>query len=458
VICYDVQQDPRFDNSFPRNAGFRSVVAIPFVVQDRVVAVAYGLTFEKNITITEEQVDLAWGLADAAALAIDNARLFEESRKRLRETQCLQRLTAALLREFNLETILELVCHEAQNLINALAAAGLLREEKSDTLYVGHSSGKASILKVLLDDSELNRQALEESKPVMSGDEERRIRLSKGLPLPIMLLAVPLILKDKTIGILKVASKPGGFGQEDIRMLSRVADQTVLAIESANLYRQVKEFAICEERDRLAREMHDNMAHVLSTINWRASTIDRLISEGQINDARIGLRELKSLAKKGYADTRQTIYALRSSSQLEEEFVPTLRSYLDEFRDNSSIDVVLVVDEKKLPHFSLQVRLQVIRIIQEALSNVSQHSGAQTATVRIHKDISHLQITIEDNGWGFESDKTANNNWYHFGLTIMRERASSIGGELQIWSKLDQGTRITLLLPLTGDMTGDRHG
>ena len=453
MICLDIQNDPRFDSSFPRTVGFRSVLALPFVVQGQVVAVAYALTVENELSISEEQINLVWGLADVAALAIGNARLFEESRERLSENQSLQRLTAALLRELDLDAVLEIVCQEAQELVDAVAAGVLLLDGEKGFQVVYHS-GDTTILESLLADGALNRQALDEDRPVTSDCTDRKGRFSQGLPLPNELLAVPLVVKGSPVGIVDVVSKPGGFDPGDERLIGRVADQAALAIERARLYKRVRELAICEERDRLAREMHDNLAQVLSTINWRASTVDRLLSEGQIEGGRTGLRELKSVAKKGYSDVRQTVYALRSSTLLGREFLPSLQAYLEESRERFGLEINLSVDEEPLPQLSMQVRLQVIRIIQEALSNIGQHSGAQSARICFHRVGKQLQIEIEDHGRGFELERIVENDWHHFGLLSMRERAMGVGAGFQIWSQPGQGTRITLSLPLTGDAGG----
>ena len=124
LACYDVQTDPRFDlEGVPRRFGFRSVLAAPLVAKGRVVAVAYAFTLDDPRAFTEEQIELAWGLANSAALAIANAQLYEEGRQRLAETQSLQWVTTALLQEISLEEVLEVVCTEAQRLTGAIGGA-----------------------------------------------------------------------------------------------------------------------------------------------------------------------------------------------------------------------------------------------------------------------------------------------------------------------------------------------
>ena len=141
LCCYDVQTDPRFDGSFPRSAGFRSVLAVPFVLHERVVAVAYALTFDAFRVFSEDEIDMACGLADVTALAVDNARLFQQVRERLAESQSLQRVTSALLQELDLEHILDTVCSEARRLTGSGDSAVFLITDPGQLQLVRNAEG-----------------------------------------------------------------------------------------------------------------------------------------------------------------------------------------------------------------------------------------------------------------------------------------------------------------------------
>ena len=265
-------------------------------------------------------------------------------------------------------------------------------------------------------------------------------------------LVLPFVVKGRVVALAQAGlrDEARSFKQEQIDLACGLASQAAIIIENASLYQCVKEIAIVEERDRLAGELHDHVSQTLSAINWRAATVDRLLSRGQVNHARESLQELRALAKQEYAQVRQAIYDLRSSTSLGSDFLPALEDYVAEYRENHGLEVVLLLEAQPFPRLPLEVRLQVIRIIQEALNNVGQHAGASRVTIRFSRDGDRLCMRIEDHGRGFDPGEAQRQQLHHFGLSIMRERAASVGGELSIESRNGQGTRVTLWLPITG--------
>ena len=265
-------------------------------------------------------------------------------------------------------------------------------------------------------------------------------------------LGLPILANEQVVALawLTTTDDYYAFSQEEIDLAQGIANIVALAIDNAWLHQRVKEQAIIEERHRLAQEMHDNLSQMLGTVNWRAATADRLLSQGQIDQAQASLRELKDIAKQGYVDVRDTIFTLRSSASLESEFLPALERYLAECRTHHGLNAELVVDAPSFPHLPTEVRLQIIRIIQEALANVRQHAGASKVQVRFRKVNDGLELGIEDNGRGFDLAAVEGQDRQHFGLSILRERAASVGGELEIYSRPGEGTRVLLRLPVRG--------
>jgi signal transduction histidine kinase len=142
------------------------------------------------------------------------------------------------------------------------------------------------------------------------------------------------------------------------------------------------------------------------------------------------------------------IYALRSSSSVGQEFLPSLEEFLRAYREHYGLDVQLFVDDQPFPQLPVDVRLQIIRIIQEALSNAGQHSGTTQACIRSRRDGAWLQVSVEDRGRGFDPAAGEGEDRHRFGLLTMRERAASVGGTLEIDSQPGRGTRVVLRLPL----------
>ncbi len=224
--------------------------------------------------------------------------------------------------------------------------------------------------------------------------------------------------------------------------------------ENAILLGETRQLAILEERDRLAREMHDNLAQMLGYLKLKTAILQDLVARNEIEPVTAGLLEMKQITNEAYTEVREAIYNLRTVATPANGFIATLEEYLAGYRRHHAIHTELVVADWRLTEFPAEVQAQVNRIIQEALANVRKHSGARHARVRFEQIDHHVQICIEDDGKGFDPAMPAEPARQHYGLAIMRERAQSIGGDLHVDSQPGRGTRIMLDVPLY-PMLGD---
>ncbi len=446
----DVQADPRVNQPVARALGFKSVLAVPLVVHDRVLALAMTGTVSDYHPFTEEQIELAGGIASAAALAIENARLYEESRKQQAENQGIQRVTSALLQELDLKEVLEIVCLEAQQMTGARGSAVYFLESAEELQCVFNTGEEPTFERVPLEGS-LGGTALREGKPILMNDPAGERRVFRREASPLNLLVVPLMAKEDKIGTLYMVNKPGGFTPNDLRSICIFADQAAIAIKNARLHQQMRYLAALEERDRLAREMHDNVAQSLSALKLQASFIGELLRNGQIEQAQKQLAELTQAATEAHTDVREAIFSLHNSASNDAEFLPTLQAYLERYQKSYGIKAHLSVQQGTVISLSPKAVVQMTRIIQEALTNVRKHAQAHTAWVRLEQKGDLLTITVEDDGQGFdpaaifERDRDSGG----VGLQVMRERAQSIGGDLQIDARPGRGTRIVAWTPLS---------
>ncbi|HEY83268.1 MAG TPA: GAF domain-containing sensor histidine kinase [Dehalococcoidia bacterium] len=263
------------------------------------------------------------------------------------------------------------------------------------------------------------------------------------------LACVPLKLKNAIIGAINVFSlKPGRFAPDDIRLLANIGNQIAVAIENARLHEKVQGMAALEERERIAREMHDSLAQVLGYVNTKTQAARKFLTSGQKAKAKAQLMELENIAQEVYADVREAILGLRSTATPERDMVSTLKEYVFRFSQMSGIKAELEIENGNLPSLPTATELQVIRIIQEALTNVRKHARASHAWVRISTDNEHLEIIIGDNGQGFNVSSIRRADWPQFGLQTMKERAESVRGTLDISSAPSKGTTVTLKIPL----------
>ncbi len=261
-------------------------------------------------------------------------------------------------------------------------------------------------------------------------------------------MGIPLIVKNQFVGLLSLFHETTAyFGPEDAERALVFAHQVAVALENDRLYQQVSHLATLQERDRLAREMHDELAQAIGFINIKASIIEAAIDQENLGEAKMHLRELKEIAKETYTDIREDIFSLRTKVKTGDCFLERLRDYLEEYQSYHQVNVDLVIANDSLADFSADVGNQLLRIIQEALSNVRKHAQANRAAICFQKAGDQVRITVQDNGQGFDPIQLSGGNGVSFGLQIMRERAACVGGQVEIDTAPGQGTTLQIQLP-----------
>lgn len=221
--------------------------------------------------------------------------------------------------------------------------------------------------------------------------------------------------------------------------------------------RRVQDLAILEERDRLAREMHDGFAQALSVLNLSAKAARRAMVAGNGTQATQALDALDQVIDQAYADVREAISSLRTPVPHEEGLIAAVRQYLEEFGLQYGIETGLVAEGTENISFTPTQEIQLLRIIQEALSNVRKHAEADHVEVQFQQLDGEVQITITDDGIGFEPAAVERATKRTFGLAIMRERAESLGGSPVIDTRPGVGTTMTVRIPLAQE-GGERRG
>ena len=255
-------------------------------------------------------------------------------------------------------------------------------------------------------------------------------------------LAVPLMLKDRVIGLLSVShSEPNYYTPRHAALALAIANQAAVAIENARLYEQAQELAAVEERQRLARELHDSVSQALYGISLGAHTARALLDRdpGKVAEP---LSYVLTQAETALTEMRALIFELRPESLETEGLVAALGRQAAALQARHGIEVATDLgDELDL---SLRVKQELYRIAQEALHNTVKHARANRVDMRMHWNAEGFLLEIGDDGAGFDPASAFPG---HLGLHSMRERATRLGGMLQIESAPGHGTRIRLQLP-----------
>jgi two-component system nitrate/nitrite sensor histidine kinase NarX len=224
-----------------------------------------------------------------------------------------------------------------------------------------------------------------------------------------------------------------------------------VALENTRLRDQVQELAIVEERTRLSREMHDSLGQVLAYVRLEADEISRLLADGEAASAAAKVAEVGKAVSEASEEVRHAILALRMPSPSEMELPKMLGPYLESFRAQTGIEVSLEVRSDAAVHFAPRAALQLVRVLQEALSNVRKHAAASCAGLTFDSRHDEAVLTVSDDGVGFNVSRVYTGG-RHFGIQVMTERMEALGGSLEIDSAAGQGTRVTARLPLEGNL------
>lgn len=204
-----------------------------------------------------------------------------------------------------------------------------------------------------------------------------------------------------------------------------------------------------EERQRVAREIHDGPAQSMANVVLKAELCEKLLSL-DISKAKDELKKLKEIIRGSLKDIRKIIYDLRPMSLDDLGLIPTIQRYTQNFTDETSIEVEMMVIGEQMEADSV-VQIACFRIIQESLSNIRKHSRASRVMIKIENSTNKLSVIVKDNGIGFEMDKlhkSDNLSESGFGLIGMRERAELLNGKLEVISGHGDGTKIMLTIPL----------
>jgi signal transduction histidine kinase len=254
-------------------------------------------------------------------------------------------------------------------------------------------------------------------------------------------LGVPLMIKGEILGMLTLDhSQPGFFTAHHADLILALANQVAIAIENARLYAQAEDMAIATERSRLARDLHDSVTQTLFSASLIADVLPRLW-ERNSEEGRRRLEELRQLTRGALAEMRTLLMELRPSALVEVELGDLLRQLGEAFTGRSRIPIQLKI-EGNAP-ISPDVKVGLYRIAQEALNNIAKHAGATQVNLNLHSQPDGLELTIADNGCGFD---TTSISAEHLGLKIMNERSKEIGVRLTVNSQIGIGTIITARL------------
>ena len=371
----------------------------------------------------------------------------------------LSRIATNLTLDLPIEDTLNVLAKSLVNATTAVASWVDLMDEKADTLHLvgsrGSPEGYAASLQAVYQagGQSPTMEALRTQQPVLARDV-RRFVLNSALYAPIhdfireapwhTHYIVPLASRGRALGVINLCYLPGQEPSVDEKVfLKAVADQTAVAVENARLFSEARGKAALEERQRLARELHDSVSQALYGIALGAKTARDDLLGGDPKQAIEPLYYVLSLAEAGLAEMRALIFELRPESLKKEGLVAALEKQATALRARHDIDVETVLCDE--PEASLEMKEDVYRIVQEALHNTVKHARATGVKIKLECDAGWMTLEVSDDGVGFDMRGEFPG---HLGLRSMHERAERLGGTFRVESALGRGTRIRAQIPV----------
>lgn len=444
---------------FPANhPPMRSFLGVPIRVRDEVFGNLYLTEKRSAREFDVEDESVLSTLAVAAGVAIENARLYEETRLRERWQRASGKVTSMLLTGAPSPDVLELIVDEARKIVSAdmgLIAEHVPGEETlRPALAVGLGREERSGLVLSAGDGFVGA-ALGAAEPVVSADIERDARTGEdeaqwaGLG-PVV--AVPLGAGGKARGVLLLGRVPAGtpFGDVDTGPLLGFADQAALALELAERRRDAEQLTLLKDRDRIARDLHDLAIQRLFAAGMTLQSTQRFMEHPE------GMERLTRTVD-DLDDTikiiRSTIFGLRTHSGVGRES-DGLRSRVAEAVRASVTSLgfppALRIEGLVETDVPGDIADHAVAVLGEALSNAARHSGAQAVDVRLQCARGELTLTVTDDGCGVPDGVERS------GLTNIKERAATLGGTLALGERPEGGgTRLVWRVPVRADGAAD---
>ena len=448
----DLAQDPRSVGFPAHHPPMSTFLGVPILLR----GVAYGNLYltekAEGAAFTEEDEELTTLLSTQAAVAIENARLYEAATRWLKQLESLNEVSNALVSETDVSRLLDLVATRLRELVRARLVTIALPNHEGDLIVratAGEGGEELVELRLEREGSKagrvLDRRRSERIDSLIEDlevDQEvsRRLGARTGL-------YVPMLVRDRPIGVITAHDKQGSdarFSDEDVRLAETFAARAAVAVDlservaSDALRRVVSAQEL--ERQRLARELHDETGQALTSILLGLKRVEDATSASEASAA---AGELRDLVVTTLQDVRRLAVELRPKALDDFGLVSALERLVETFHEQTGIEVDLEprLGEDRLP---FDVETTLYRITQEALTNVVKHAQAKHVSIVLTRRDGSVSAVIEDDGRGFSS---VSSNEDGLGLLGMRERISLVGGRLDVESSPGSGTTLSIEVP-----------
>jgi two-component system, NarL family, sensor histidine kinase DevS len=443
----EIASDPRAVGFPPNHPPMHSFLGAPVTARGQVFGNIYLTEKQDAAEFDADDQRALMVLAAQAGVAIANARLYEQASDRARRLEALRAVAAAILRGDRTEVVLNLVARYARELAGAdLATIAVPTDDGELAIDAADGEGAERLRGVRFPvEGSVAGEVLRTGKVVVLADataDERTDQPLVGLGGVGPALFVPLSAEGRAFGTLAVANATGGpgFREADVQLLETFAEQAAVALEHARLRRELDRLVVLEDRERIAKELHDGAIQALFAVGLGLQGTAMLARDpelaGRIEGA---VEELDRVIR----DLRNYIFGLRPGILADRQLDQALRRLAEEFQQRTGVVAVAEIDPDAAAELASSAG-DVVQLAREALSNVSRHAAATTCRISLRRDDAGVVLEIDDDGRGFDPGRVAGTG---HGLGNLRERSAALGGRAEISSVPGQGTTVRVTIP-----------
>ncbi|HZD17895.1 MAG TPA: GAF domain-containing sensor histidine kinase [Actinomycetota bacterium] len=386
-------------------------------------------------------------LASQAAIAIENARLYEEARTRQRWLEAVRQIATAILTGAQHNEALHLVARHARELTGAdLSLVAVPHGGASLRVAFADGARAADVLgQVYPIEASMAGEVVRTGEPIVCRNASKDARayqpiVRAGHMGPLMI--VPLSSQGRAFGTLTASNEAGGrlFTDEEVRLLQAFADQAAVALQYARAQQEVERLAVLEDRERIARELHDGVIQALFAVGMGLQGTALGSTDEQMT-ARIegAVAELDRVIR----DLRNYIFGLRPGILADRQLDKALRALVEEFQSKTGVVTIVDIDEEIASVLSTMAG-DIVQLTREALSNVGRHAEAATCRVSLRHRDGTAVLEVDDDGRGFDPTTSHRGD----GLSNLEVRVEALGGTTSITSAPAEGTTVRIEIPV----------
>lgn len=443
-----LQDDPRSVGFPPNHPPMTTFLGVPLRVRGLIYGNLYLTEKHGGEPFTQDDEDAVVRLATFAAVAVQNARSYRDAEAARLRMEAVQEVTAAILAGKDRDEVLTLVATRARELVGASLATIVVPSGAKDLVVrvaVGERARELTGMRFEAAGSASN-QVMADRRPLLIADAESDDRVHQ----PVVriggigpALMIPLAAGVSTFGTLCVANRRGGpsFTDDHRHLLETFAGQAAVAIDYANLRRELERLLLVEERERIAKELHDDIIQSLFAEGMSLQALEAMVADDAVR-ARLSLAvdNLDRVIR----DLRNYIFGLRPGVAADRHLDVAFRALASDFGEGSGISFEVRTDPDAVAHFAGRAP-DIVSFAREAISNAVRHAGATRIDIVFGIAGVEAILEIADNGSGF--DPSAVEGKGH-GMANLRDRAAVVGGSVEIESAPSGGTCVRLRMPI----------